>query len=153
MRHAYLGQLRAIGDQVPAYANAGFTSPITSFTLQEYSSYNTLPVNFKKRFAKGLEYQAAYTWSHLIDNSTAEVASARQFLPGGSINNANTVNNFLCNVQAYVTVSNPLFNNPSNTFSTSSRVFQISGRFFWLRDADLLAGRIPLPAVGGPRAR
>ncbi|HTA67372.1 MAG TPA: TonB-dependent receptor [Bryobacteraceae bacterium] len=308
-----LGQLRAIGDQVPAYANAGFTAPITSFTPQGYSDYNALTVNLKKRLAKGLQYQAAYTWSHLIDNSTAEVAStfltprraedffnlsaekgssaldrrqrftlsllydapwyknsnnwmlknlagnwevapiytyespelftpqsgvdsnlngdsapdrtiinpagaagtastvvglssngtalpngnpnivaylaqnpnARyvqaglgafanagrntqasrpidnidfslikhfavrerykielagqafnlfnhpQFLPGGSINNANTVNNFLGNVQAYVTVSNPLFNNPTNTFSSNPRVLQITAKFFW----------------------
>jgi hypothetical protein len=308
-----LGQLQGIGDQVPAYANAGFTAPITSFTPQGYSDYNAMTVNLKKRLAKGLQYQAAYTWSHLIDNSTAEVAStfltprraqdffnlsdekassaldrrqrftlnlvyntpwfqnsnrwmlknlvgnweaapiytyespelftpqsgvdsnlngdsapdrtiinptglagtastvvglssagavlpngnpnivaylaqnpnARyiqaglgafanagrnteasrpidnidfslikhfavrerykielagqafnlfnhpQFLPGGSINNANTVNNFLGNVQAYVTVSNPLFNNPTNTFSSNPRVLQITAKFFW----------------------
>jgi hypothetical protein len=308
-----LGQLRAIGDQVPLYANAGFTAPITSFTPQGYSDYNALTVNLKKRLAKGLQYQAAYTWSHLIDNSTAEVAStfltprraedffnlgnekassaldrrhrftlsllydvpwfkdsnnwmmknlvgnwefapiytyespelftpqsgvdsnlngdsapdrtiinpagvsgsasttaglsstgsalpngnpnivayvasnpnARylqaglgsyanggrntqpgrpidnidfslikhltiheryhmdlagqafnffnhpQFIPGGSINNANTVNNFLGNVQAYVTASNPLFNNPTNTFSSNPRVLQITAKFLW----------------------
>jgi hypothetical protein len=54
-----------------------------------------------------------------------------QFLPGGSINNANTVNNFLGNVQAYATVSNPLFNNPTNTFSSNPRVLQITAKFFW----------------------
>jgi hypothetical protein len=54
-----------------------------------------------------------------------------QFLPGGSINNANTLNNFLGNVQAYVTVSNPLFNNPTNTFSSSPRVLQITAKFNW----------------------
>ncbi len=70
-----LGQLQSIGDQVPAFANAGFTAPITSFTPQGYSDYNALTVNLKKRLARGLQYQAAYTWSHLIDNSTAEVAS------------------------------------------------------------------------------
>jgi hypothetical protein len=308
-----LGQLRAIGDQVPAYAAAGFTAPITSYTPQGYSDYNGLTVNLKKRFAKGLLYQAAYTWSHSIDNSTAEVAStfltprrsedffnlgaekassaldrrqrftfsllydtpwfnrssnwllknlagnwelapiytfespeyftpqsgvdsnlngdsapdrtiinpggvagtastvvglsstgsvlangnpnivayvaqnpnARyiqaglgayanagrntqasrridnidfslikhfavgerfkvdlagqafnifnhpQFLPGGSINNANTTNNFLGNVQAYVTVTNPLFNNPTNTFSSNPRILQITVKLFW----------------------
>jgi hypothetical protein len=308
-----LGQLRAIGDQVPLYANAGFTAPITSYTPQGYSNYNALTVNLKKRLSKGLQYQAAYTWSHLIDNSTAEVAStfltprraedffnlgnekassaldrrqrftlsllydvpwfkgsnnwmmknlagnweiapiytyespelftpqsgvdsnlngdsapdrtiinpagvsgtastvvglsstgavlpngnanivaylaknpnARyiqaglgafanagrntepsrpidnidlslikhfavrerfkidvagqafnlfnhpQFLPGGSINNANTANNFLSNVQAYATVSNPLFNNPTNTFSSNPRVLQITAKFSW----------------------
>jgi hypothetical protein len=308
-----LGQLRAIGDQVPLYVNAGFTAPITSFTPQGYSDYNALTVNLRKRLAKGLQYQAAYTWSHLIDNSTAEVASTfltprraedffnlgnekassaldrrqrftlsllydapwykgsnnwmmknlvgnwefapiytyespelftpqsgvdsnlngdaapdrtiintagvsgtastvvglsstgtvlpngnpnivayvaknsnaryiqaglgafanggrntepsrpidnidfslikhftmrerfkidlagqafnlfnhAQFLPGGSINNANTLNNFLGNVQAYVTVSNPLFNNPTNTFSSNPRTLQITAKFNW----------------------
>jgi hypothetical protein len=308
-----LGQLRAIGDQVPLYANAGFTAPITSFTPQGYSNYNALTVNLRKRLTNGLQYQAAYTWSHLIDNSTAEVASTfltprraedffnlgaekassaldhrhrftlsllydapwfkssgnwmlknlagnweiapiytyespelftpqsgvdsnlngdaapdrtiinptgvsgtaskvvglsstgsvlpngnpnivaylaqnanaryiqaglgafanagrnteasrpinnidfsmikhftvrerfkidvagqafnlfnhAQFLPGGSINNANTANNFLGNVQAYATVSNPLFNNPENTFSSNPRVLQITAKFRW----------------------
>jgi hypothetical protein len=308
-----LGQLRAIGDQVPLYANAGFTAPITSFTPQGYSNYNALTVNLRKRLTNGLQYQAAYTWSHLIDNSTAEVASTfltprraedffnlaaekgssaldhrqrftlsllydapwfkgssnwmlknlagnwefapiytyespelftpqsgvdsnlngdaapdrtiinpagvsgtaskvtglsstgatlpngnpnivaylaqnpnaryiqtglgafanagrntepsrpinnidfslikhftvrerfkvdlagqafnlfnhSQFLPGGSINNANTANNFLGNVQAYATVSNPLFNNPANTFSSNPRVIQITAKLRW----------------------
>jgi hypothetical protein len=308
-----LGQLQGIGDQVPLYANAGFTAPITSFTPQGYSDYSALTVNLKKRLAHGLQYQAAYTWSHLIDNSTAEVATTfltprraedffnlgnekassaldrrqrftlsllydapwfrgsnnwmmknlagnwefapiytyespelftpqsgvdsnlngdaapdrtiintagvagtastvvglssngtvlpngnpnivayvaknpnaryvqaglgafanagrntepsrpidnidfslikhftvrerfkvdlagqafnllnhSQFLPGGSINNANTLNNFLGNVQAYVTVSNPLFNNPTNTFSSSPRVLQLTAKFNW----------------------
>jgi hypothetical protein len=47
-----LGQLRTIGDQVPLYANAGFTAPITSYTAQGYSNYNALTVNLKKRLAK-----------------------------------------------------------------------------------------------------
>jgi hypothetical protein len=308
-----LGQLEGIGDQVPAFAGAGFTSPITSFTPQGYSDYNALTINLRKRLSKGLQYQAASTWSHLIDNSTSEVAStfltprrsedffnlagekassaldrrqrftlsllydapwfknstnwvvknlagnwefapiytyeapelftpqsgvdsnlngdsapdrtiinpagaagmastvvglsstgsvlpngnpnivayvannsnARyiqaglgayanagrntqlsrpidnidfsvikhfavrerfkielagqafnlfnhpQFLPGGSINNANTANNFLGNVQAYVTVGNPLFNNPTNTFSSNPRILQVTAKLFW----------------------
>ena len=48
-----LGQLRAIGDQVPLYANAGFTAPITAFEPQGYSDYNAATVNFKKRLSKG----------------------------------------------------------------------------------------------------
>jgi hypothetical protein len=41
------------------------------------------------------------------------------------------VNNFLSNVQAYVTASNPLFNNPANTFSSNPRVLQITAKFRW----------------------
>jgi hypothetical protein len=54
-----------------------------------------------------------------------------QFISGGSINNANTANNFLGNVQAYVTVSNPLFNNPTDTFSSSPRILQITAKVNW----------------------
>ncbi len=70
-----MGDLRAIGSLVPAFANAGFTSAITGYTYQGYSQYNSLAFQLNRRFANGLQYQAAYTWSHLIDNSTAEVAS------------------------------------------------------------------------------
>ena len=70
-----VGQIRNLGSLVPAYANAGFSSTITGYTYQGYSQYNSLAVQLNRRFANGLQYQAAYTWSHLIDNSTAEVAS------------------------------------------------------------------------------
>jgi hypothetical protein len=70
-----VGQLRAIGSLNPVYAAAGFASTITAYEPQGYSQYNALDVQLNRRFAKGLQYQVAYTWSHLIDNSTAEVAS------------------------------------------------------------------------------
>lgn len=69
-----VGQLRP-GDIVPAYADAGFTGTITSYQPTGYSQYNGLQTSLKRRFANGLLYQVAYTWSHDIDNSTAEVAS------------------------------------------------------------------------------
>jgi hypothetical protein len=34
-----------------------------------------LDVKFTRRFTNGLQFQAAYTWSHLLDNSTADVFS------------------------------------------------------------------------------
>jgi hypothetical protein len=70
-----VGQIRSIGNILPQYSAAGFTAPITAYVPQGWSSYNGLSVQLNKRLAKGLQYQAAYTWSHLIDNSTAEVAS------------------------------------------------------------------------------
>ena len=70
-----VGQLRSVGAILPQYAAAGFNLPITSYTPQGWSSYNGLAVQLNKRLSKGLQYQVAYTWSHLIDNSTAEVAS------------------------------------------------------------------------------
>jgi hypothetical protein len=70
-----VGDIRNLGHILPQYAAAGFTSPITAYVPQGWSTYNGLSVQLNKRLAKGLQYQAAYTWSHLIDNSTAEVAS------------------------------------------------------------------------------
>ncbi|MGH7489500.1 MAG: TonB-dependent receptor domain-containing protein, partial [bacterium] len=70
------GQLRSIGNLIPAYANAGFTNVITSYVPTGWSLYNGLSLQLNRRFANGLQYQAAYTWSHNIDNSTMEVASS-----------------------------------------------------------------------------
>jgi hypothetical protein len=70
-----VGQLRGINTIIPAYANAGFSSTITAYTPQGYSNYNGLSVQLNRRFSNGLQYQFAYTWSHNLDNSTAEVAS------------------------------------------------------------------------------
>ncbi len=70
-----VGQLRTIGSLVPAYAAAGFTSTITSYLPTGWSFYNGLSAQLTRRFSNGLQFQGAYTWSHNIDNSTAEVAS------------------------------------------------------------------------------
>ena len=55
----------------PAWAAAGFTKAITSYQPQGWSFYNGLDVQLQKRFAKGLQFLGAYTWSHNIDNQTA----------------------------------------------------------------------------------
>ena len=70
-----VGQLRSIGSLIPFYGSAGFTSTITEYVPTGWSFYNGLSVQLNRRFANGFQYQAAYTWSHNIDNSTAEVAS------------------------------------------------------------------------------
>ena len=70
-----VGQISAIGDAVPAYKAAGFTNTITSYQPTGYSDYNGLQSQLTHRYAHGLQYNLAYTWSHDIDNSTAEVAS------------------------------------------------------------------------------
>ncbi len=70
-----LDSLTAIGNQVPSYANAGFLSNITAFEPWGSSNYNGLQVSFKRSFTNGLQFDAAYTWSHTFDNSTADVFS------------------------------------------------------------------------------
>jgi len=68
-----LGQLRSVSPLIPQYANAGFLSPITAYMPEGWSRYNGLAVQLNRRLSRGLQYQAAYTWSHNIDNSTAEI--------------------------------------------------------------------------------
>jgi hypothetical protein len=55
----------------PAWTAAGFTKAITSYQPQGWSFYNGLDLQLQRRFARGLLFLAAYTWSHNIDNQTA----------------------------------------------------------------------------------
>jgi hypothetical protein len=61
---------------VPAFDNAGFNGNFL-FSSQPAgsSSYNALDVQVTRRFSKGLQFVGAYTWSHLIDDSTADFFS------------------------------------------------------------------------------
>lgn len=70
-----LTSLKAPGAVVPAFAAAGFTSTITAYEPWGASSYNGLQTQLNRRFSNGLEFQAAWTWSHTIDNSTADFFS------------------------------------------------------------------------------
>jgi hypothetical protein len=75
---------------VSAYANAGFGcfgaqsgnqfGPpcfpfITTFIPAGWSTYHALQSSLTRRFTNGLMFQGAYTWSHTIDNSTADFHS------------------------------------------------------------------------------
>jgi hypothetical protein len=75
-----LSQLLARPLFVPAFANAGFFDPdnvagIVGFLSNGNSTYHGFSTQLTRRFAGGLQASAAYTWSHLIDDTTAEVFS------------------------------------------------------------------------------
>jgi hypothetical protein len=59
----------------PAYLNAGFQSFITSYQPWGNSIYNGWANTLTRRFSHGLQFIGAYTWSHAIDDSTADVFS------------------------------------------------------------------------------
>ena len=63
------------GDTVPSYLAAGFTSPITAYMPWGNSTYHGVATTLNRRFSNGLQMQGAYTWSHNIDDSTADVFS------------------------------------------------------------------------------
>ena len=67
------GEAAGNGKILPLYANAGFTnSAMVEDAPFGWSTYNGLAVQLNRRFSSGLQFQGAYTWSHLIDNSTAD---------------------------------------------------------------------------------
>jgi hypothetical protein len=59
----------------PAYKAAGFTGIITSYQPWGNSTYHGWANQLTRRFSNGLQFMAAYTFSHNIDDSTAEVFS------------------------------------------------------------------------------
>ncbi|MGA2595414.1 MAG: carboxypeptidase regulatory-like domain-containing protein [Bryobacteraceae bacterium] len=59
----------------PAYLNAGFQSFITAYMPWGNSIYHGWSNSLTRRFSNGLQMNAAYTWSHAIDDSTADVFS------------------------------------------------------------------------------
>jgi hypothetical protein len=71
-----LDQLTSNSSFVPAYAANGFNGGnITAYTPYGASNYNGLQTQFSRNFTNGLQFQAAWTWSHAFDNSTADVFS------------------------------------------------------------------------------
>jgi Carboxypeptidase regulatory-like domain len=55
--------------------SAGFESPITAFAPWGWSTYHSLQTQVQRRLTNGLQFRAAWTWSHEIDNSTADFFS------------------------------------------------------------------------------
>jgi hypothetical protein len=60
-----------------AYLNDGFlqNALITSYQPWGQSSYHGLQTQLNRRFSNGLQLQAAWTWSHTIDDATADFFS------------------------------------------------------------------------------
>jgi len=60
---------------LPAWQPYFDNGPITSYAFRGNSIYHGLAIEFTRRFAKGLLYKTAYTWSHNLDDSTADIKS------------------------------------------------------------------------------
>jgi hypothetical protein len=71
-----LNTLEGENNVVPAYNNAGFNqSFVTAYEPWSSSTYHGLAVQVNKKFSHGVQFIGAYTWSHNIDDATAEVFS------------------------------------------------------------------------------
>ena len=71
-----LASLENISPYVPAFEAAGFNNAfIVGFMPFGASTYHGLQAQVQHRMSKGLYLQGAYTFSHMIDNSTADFFS------------------------------------------------------------------------------
>jgi hypothetical protein len=72
-----LTQINANSAILPNFKTAGFVNSITSYQPFGRSIYNGLQAQLNRSFTNGLQFQAAWTWSHAEDDSTAEVFSTQ----------------------------------------------------------------------------
>jgi hypothetical protein len=63
------------GDIVPAYLAGGLTGIVTAYEPWGNSTYHGWANQVTRRFQNGFQLMGAYTWSHAIDDSTADVFS------------------------------------------------------------------------------
>lgn len=72
-----LNDIQARSNFEPRFEAAGFTNPgsVIAFLSNGNSTYHGASAQLVRRFTGGLQLTAAYTWSHLIDDTTAEVFS------------------------------------------------------------------------------
>ncbi len=70
-----LADLNAKPGIVPAFAAAGFSTNMVEFAPAGDSIYHGLATQVTKRMSNGLQFVASYTYSHTIDDSTADVFS------------------------------------------------------------------------------
>lgn len=71
-----LDQINARSSFVPQYEAAGFNgASVVAFLSNGNSTYHGGSVQVTKRFSRGFQMTSAYTLSHLIDDTTAEVFS------------------------------------------------------------------------------
>ena len=75
LNNAYNTPGAGLGRFLPQYLNAGFQTNIVGFMPMGASTYHGLAAQVNRRFSKGLQFVGSYTFSHNIDNSTAEVFS------------------------------------------------------------------------------
>jgi len=110
---------------IPAFSNAGFVSTITAYEPWASSSYNGLAAQLTRRFSHGLQGVLAYTYSHTIDDATAEVFSTvlaprrAQDSQDLSADRANSILDHPQRVTLTVIYDEPFFKN-SNAFLKNS---------------------------------
>src|SRR6185369_17071638 len=73
-----LPEIQARSNFVPSFEAAGFNNPnvsVVAFLSNGNSTYHGGSAQVTKRFSRGFQLTSSYTFSHLIDDTTAEVFS------------------------------------------------------------------------------
>ncbi|HEX8499019.1 MAG TPA: carboxypeptidase regulatory-like domain-containing protein [Pyrinomonadaceae bacterium] len=71
-----LDDINARSNYTPQYEAAGFNGArVVGFLSNGNSTYHGASATVSRRFSRGFQLTTAYTWSHLIDDTTAEVFS------------------------------------------------------------------------------
>src|SRR5207249_10832246 len=70
-----LGSLQAIDPVSPQWQQSFDNTNVVGFPNWGNSSYHGLALEMTRRFTHGLLFKGAYTWSHNIDDSTADLFS------------------------------------------------------------------------------
>jgi len=66
------GATCSLNTPIPAeYCNSALDVAIDTFRSNAQSNYNSLQVRLEKRYSHGLQYEAAYTFSHALDNASS----------------------------------------------------------------------------------
>ncbi|MGA2981379.1 MAG: TonB-dependent receptor [Terriglobales bacterium] len=55
----------------PQNCNSALDTTINTFRSNAQSNYNSAQVRLEKRYSHGLQYEAAYTWAHALDNASS----------------------------------------------------------------------------------
>ena len=83
---AYVG---AIGSQL--LREDVLLNPNQNFTIVRvtrnaaHSNYNAFQLQYRRRFSKGLQALASYTWSRSLDNASSDSLSRLRVIPGGQV--------------------------------------------------------------------
>lgn len=66
-----VGQTCSLADQNGAFCNPGLNYAIDTLRSNDQSNYNSLQARLEKRFSHGVQFEAAYTFAHALDNASS----------------------------------------------------------------------------------
>jgi hypothetical protein len=66
-----VGQTCSLADQNGAFCNPALNATIATLRSNDFSNYNSLQARLEKRFSHGVQFEAAYTFAHALDDASS----------------------------------------------------------------------------------